>query len=448
MVYAPSALSVPSHDGRAHRSLRAGTLCVALVGCSSPVTATDAGSDLANPPVDALSYDVYVPWDGAFGNGDGGMPTDVLGMDASVPDVVLPPGFFPAPSPPFDRGVSTPLTVQVSVSGEALGEYGYPFTLSPSATQVVFVDGWALTFDRYIVSLDHVRINQPGVDPTMQSSVGGLVAQRDGPWLVDVHQHGVLVGAGGAPESAIPLFVFTGPTAGGSFDPTVRYAFSFETVPATSNSHNVNLSIADSSAVAAMIAHGWTRFFEGTAIYQGTAPPMGSPLAHYPTSVHFTFGSSDPAGYINCENPDLAPAAAMDIPRGVQPSATVATRAQITLHTDHFFWDETDIEGTPLHFDPIAARAEPSGTVTLGDLVGDNPTALTDTTGALVPNRVLGTLESAMMDAHPPPSYLIRPGGSAVIRDYRDFVIYNARGQGHLNSNGLCFVQPTAPITY
>ena len=30
----------------------------------------------------------------------------------------------------------------------------------------------------------------------------------------------------------------------------------------------------------------------------------------------------------------------------------------------------------------------------------------------------------------------------------RDFVAYNARAQGHLNSDGLCFVQPNGPLAY
>jgi hypothetical protein len=273
--------------------------------------------------------------------------------------------------------------------------------------------------------------------------------------VVNLHAHGILTGAGGAPESATPLLVFTQPASGGAFDPSVRYGFSFDTVPASCNVHNVNLVGADLADLQTMVSHGWTKFFSGTATYRGDAnmgPDGGASFTNYPQSIRFAFGFSDPASYINCENPELGPS---DTDRGVQPSASGPSRAQITMHTDHFFWDQTDVEGTPLHFDPIAARAVDFGTnptqqhsVSLSDLMGDFPTALTDRRGALVADRGLPSLEASMMDTNPPPSYGIGSAGSASVHDLRDFVTYNARGQGHLNSNGLCFVRPTAAITY
>src|SRR5260221_10934459 len=115
----------------------------------------------------------------------------------------------------------------------------------PAGGQAVFVDGWSILFERYLVVLDHVRVNQSGVDPAMQQAVGALVAQQDGPWVVNIRAHGSLSGAGGPPETAVPLLVFNGPTAGGTFDTTARYAFSFDTVPATFAVRNVNLLATD-----------------------------------------------------------------------------------------------------------------------------------------------------------------------------------------------------------
>jgi hypothetical protein len=400
--------------------------------------------------------------DGARGDAsiDGQSPIDVVGPDVQTPDgeagdggVMLPASFFPAQAPAFAATADDPLSVQVSVSGEALAEQGYDYTASPSEGAPVFVDGWEVHFDRYLVVLDHVKLNQPGADPSMRGVVGGLVAQQDGPWIVDVHKHGALTGAGGAPETAVPLFVFRMPTAGGAFNPTVRYAFSFDTVPASTAMHNVNLTTDASDIVAQMIAHRWTKYFSGTATYRGriATATVDPTFQRYPTTVRFAFGFSDPASYVNCHNPELG---AEDTPanRGIQPSATGHIRAQITMHTDHFFWDEADVEGTPLHFDPVAARAQGFGgdagamlSVTLDQLVSDLPAALTDALGMPVQNR--GSQTMGVTDQAPPPAYNVH-GAGGTIHDFRDFVTYNARGQGHLNSDGLCFVQPNGPLAY
>ena len=167
--------------------------------------------------------------------------------------------------------------------------------------------------------------------------------------------------------------------------------------------------------------------------------------------VRFGFGFAAPASYLNCHNPELGDADTA-ANRGVQPSAAGHVRAQITMHTDHFFWDEADVEGTPLHFDPIAARAHPAGVdagaaspavVTLADLAGDLPASLTDSVGRGVRDR--GGQTQGVVDDSPPPSYAVR-GAGAMVHDLRDFVRYNARGGGHLNSDGLCAVQANGPL--
>jgi hypothetical protein len=45
------------------------------------------------------------------------------------------------------------------------------------------------------------------------------------------------------------------------------------------------------------------------------------------------------------------------------------------MHTDHLFWSKLNVEGTELHFDPIAAQAQPPAVVTTDDLVGVDITA-------------------------------------------------------------------------
>jgi hypothetical protein len=427
------------HNGSARLLSLAAAAGFAVAGCSGSSTTDGGEGDVSidqQAPIDVVGADVQ--------------PTDASTSDGATG---LPEGFFPAPGPAFPASDDSPLSVQVSVSGEALGETGYDYTASPTADQAVFVDGWEVRFDKYLVVLDHVRLSQPGNDPSMRGAVGATVVQQDGPWIVDVHKHGTLAGAGGPPETAVPLFEFRMPASGGAFDSTVRYAFSFDTVAASAAMHNVNLTSDEGDAVAQMIAHGWDKYFSGTATYRGRTPSasVDPSFQNYPTTVRFAFGFSDPASYLNCHNPELGDTDTAAT-RGIQPSATGHARAQITMHTDHFFWDEADVEGTPLHFDPIAARAQGFGgdagaslSVTLDQLAGDRPASLTDALGMPVQDR--GSMTAGTMDNAPPPAYAVHWAGGT-IHDLRDFVVYNARGQGHLNSDGLCFVQPNGPLAY
>jgi len=281
--------------------------------------------------------------------------------------------------------------------------------------------------------------------------VGPTVVHRAGPWIVDGHLHGSLAGAGGAPETAVPLFVINGPDAGGTFDTTMQYAWSFENAHASASMINVNLPSADQSIVEQMITNQWTHYIEGTATYMGRAPTatVDPTFSAYPTSVHFAFGFAAPSAYINCHNPEIGD---MDIPAnwGLRPSATGAVRAQITFHTDHSFWDTALVEGTPLRFDAYAARVPDFGMVGshmlgMGDFMGVNPAALTDRTGMPVLDRADQTT-GYMPDMGIPPVYALN--GATGISDLRDWFAFNTRTQGHLNSDGLCLVSPTGPLAY
>jgi hypothetical protein len=377
---------------------------------------------------------------------------DWQSADATVPaeDVgavdggcALGPDFFAAQPAAFSPTDNSPLTVQVSISGEQYSEQGFDYSPMPQEGDVVFVDGWELRFSHYIVVLGSVQLNLPGADPTMRSNIGATVARAEGPWIVDLHQRGALTGAGGPPETAVAVTVLPGR----GLDPAVRYAFSYRTAPAQCAMQNLNLPAQSQSIVHTMIAQGWTKYIAGTATYRGRAPSaqVDPEFVSFARVVHFSFGMRDSASYVNCHNPELG-AQDSAATRGVVLSITGKTRAQITMHTDHSFWDELDVEGTPLHFDPIAARAAdfglmPGGTasVSLDDLQGVSPSMLTTRTGQLVRNR--GTMTAGVVDHSPPPSYSVH-GAGAVVRDFRDFVIYNTRAQGHLNSDGLCYVQP------
>ena len=377
---------------------------------------------------------------------DGGLgdtTTDAM-TDASTS---LPATFFPPQAPAFGPRTDAPRSVQISVSAEDVVESGYIYDPNPGPSDAVFVDGWSLTFEHYFVVIHSARLNGSPSDPSMRGVVGPLVAEARGPWLVDLRRPGPLVGAAGSPETAWPLDVLPGP-----FDPSTMYAFSYETAPASASMRNVNVPESDRTWVERMLARRWSILVAGTATYEGRAATetVDSTFRPYPTEVHFEFGWSMPTRYVNCHNPEIGEA---DEPanRGIRPSATGAQRAQLTFHTDHFFWDQADVEGTPLRFDAFAARSSRFGmtggmySVSMEDLAGVPPSALVDRAGNPVRDRGNQTT-GYMAGAGSPPAYLVNTASE--ITDLRSFAAYNARAQGHLNSDGLCLVEPSAPIGY
>jgi hypothetical protein len=360
-------------------------------------------------------------------------------------------------------GVSDPGPggILVAASGEVLALQGYPFPpANPGAT--AFVDGWEMHFDRLLVTVDHVVIaDSPDTSPTDQSKTGPVVAEQDGPWVIDLHAGGPLQGKGGNGEQAVPFTSFTSQNKNGDgpFDPTLRYAFGFDVVPATASAINVNLDAAAMSDYQEMIAQGYTVLYVGTATFAGgscTTSDSTYDFNKLPSVVHFRFGFRSPTSYVNCQNPDNDPAQPFpgeEHERGVQVLPNRSVIAQVTIHTDHPFWEST-VHDSPAHFDPIAARyAGTDGGVplaTLEDQIGVDFTAFHDATGAALPWRsCLSTYpipSSGTMgfDAH---GVAVDPGGSPAnaLRDYRDFMTYDQSTQGHLNADGLCFVRRNYP---
>jgi hypothetical protein len=176
-----------------------------------------------------------------------------------------------------------------------------------------------------------------------------------------------------------------------------------------------------------------------------------------PTVVSFRLGFATPTTYVNCQNPDNDPAKGVsgeDHQRGVLVKQNQTTIAQVTFHTDHPFW-ESFTHDTPAHFDQLAAlaqkQADGSFLVTLDDAMGVNYTAFKDRAGNPLPWR-------ACAPGYMPPNMTMQMGfdslsipynragdPSMVMRDYRDYMRYDQSTQGHLNSDGLCYVKRHYP---
>ena len=351
-------------------------------------------------------------------------------------------------------------SIQFTASGEVLALGGYDF---PPATEddPAYVDGWEVKYSKFLVTIDHVTLSEsPDTSPSDQSKTGKVVAQIDGPWAIDLHRGGDLEGKGGSDEQAYPLETLDNQNKNGgkAFDPTLRYAFGFDVVPATSAATKLQFDANDPD-YAEMVAKGWAVLYVGTATFKGTNCSSSDPnfdFSKLPTKVNFRLGFKSPTTYVNCQNPDNDPADPLgeeEHQRGVQVKANQVVTAQVTMHTDHPFWDSF-VHESPAHFDQLAALAvkdaQNNYSVTVENAVGVNYTAF-KFGAAPLPWR-------SCLDSFTPPNTNAQmgfdsltvpynPSGNAAtsMRDYADYMTYNQSTQGHLNSDGLCFVDRHYP---
>ncbi len=132
-----------------------------------------------------------------------------------------------------------------------------------------------------------------------------------------------------------------------------------------------------------MIADGCSVLYVGTATFKGTSctcPDPGDPSAPCDPNIYgpgkgwpqvgdtvpFHLCFKSPTSYLNCQNPDNtgAPLSGDEFQRGITFQKNASVIAQVTIHTDHPFWDSV-LHDTPVHFDQLAARVVgmgPAGT--------------------------------------------------------------------------------------
>ena len=354
--------------------------------------------------------------------------------------------------------------IQFTASGEKLALTGYSFSAAPEDGTPVFIDGWEVTFTRVLVTVDNIVLSSdPDKNPSDQKITGPAVAKLTGPWAIDLHKGGPLVGKGGDSEQAVLLGELDKQNLAENkpFDPTQRYAFGYDIVAATASAKRVNIEANDAD-YKEMTEKGWTTLYVGKAEWKGGAACKSSSTFDYtklPQTVNFRMGFKTPTTYLNCQNPDTAPAKPLgeeEFQRGVQLKSNQATIAQLTIHTDHPFWDTSDHESAEPYFDQFAAIAKVGtngvGTFTLDDAKGVNYTAFTYTSGGTtseLPWRSCVTAQApkdgqrkfAAKEATHNPSGTAEQG----LRDYADYISYITSTMGHLNSDGLCAVERHYP---
>ena len=313
----------------------------------------------------------------------------------------------------------------VTISGESNALTGYPFPPDNFSSDSYMPDGWEFQILEYLVVVDKITLwSNPNQSATDQSQHGSAVAHLDGPFVVDLHKGGKIVGQGGYPELSTPIGVISNQNDNGNapFDTTsgTTYGWGFSTVQATYDAYNVNLDDSEAADFAMMVQKGYSVFYRGNAVWKGNDP--GNPYApctqtnagagedaglvtegdaQVPTFVDggydftkingltfaFALGFSTPTHYVNCQNMTGGgqPLPGEDYARGVAAAAKPVD--------DH-------------------AGDRPHGPPLLGELPGGHP-------GALGRHRVA----LHRLDGQPCPRQhrgLRRPGVPPMVRQDRD----------------------------
>jgi len=171
---------------------------------------------------------------------------------------------------------------------------------------------------------------------------------------------------------------------------------SYRVAPATAASTAGNATAAD---VTLMQTNGYSLYVEG----EGTR--MGA-------TVRFRWGFTHAIGYDTCTNADDL--VGLAVPSGGNVDA------QMTIHGDHFLYDDLQSSDARLRFDAIAgADRDADGMVTLEEL--------------------------AMVDLTTLPSTQYGGGDMARVRNLRDFVTAVSATVGHFNGEGHCQERVAAP---
>jgi hypothetical protein len=260
-----------------------------------------------------------------------------------------------------DSAGTSPGAVSLSIWGEDYIADRIP-PLMGSA--VGFENGWALRYTRFLVNVGDFT-----------------VAASDG-----------TAGGALAPMRVYNLKSTATPFAIGRIAsvPSRRMdRVSYRIGPATAASTAGN---ATSEDVALMQTGGYSVYVEGEGTRMGAA-------------VRFRWGFTQNVHFESCTNPDSS--AGLAIPSGGNVDA------QITIHGDHFFYDDLQSVTARLRFDAIAAAdADRDGAVTLEELARVDLTTL--------------------------PSSQYGGGDMGRVRSLRDFITTISATIGHFNGEGHC----------
>ncbi len=260
-----------------------------------------------------------------------------------------------------DSAGTSPGTVSLTIWGEDYIADSIPPLMG---TEAGFEDGWTIRYTRFLLNIGNFTV--AAADGT---AGGSLAAMR-----------------------VYDLKTTTTPFAVGRITgvPSRRMdRVSYRIAPATAASTAGNATAAD---VTLMQTNGYALYVEGEGTRMGT-------------TVRFRWGFTQTINFETCTNADNQ--VGLAIPSGGNVDA------QMTIHGDHFFYDDLQSEDARLRFDAIAgADRDADGTVTLEEL--------------------------AMVDLTTLPSTQYGGGDMARVRNLRDFITAISATVGHFNGEGHC----------
>jgi len=260
-----------------------------------------------------------------------------------------------------DSAGTSPGTVSVSVWGEDYIADRIPPVMGAEAG---IENGWTVRYTRFLVNLGDFTV------AASDGTAGGALAPMR---VYDLK------------TTATPFVVgrITGV-------PSRRMdRVSYRIAPATAASTAGNATAAD---LTLMQTNGYGIYVEGEGSRMGT-------------TVRFRWGFTQAITYSPCSNADDS--LGLAVPSGGNVDA------QVTLHGDHFFYDDLQSPDARLRFDAIAAAdADRDGTVTLDELARVDLTTL--------------------------PSDQYGGGDMGRVRTLRDFVTAISATIGHFNGEGHC----------
>ncbi|MEW6431260.1 MAG: hypothetical protein AB1730_07095 [Myxococcota bacterium] len=252
-------------------------------------------------------------------------------------------------------------TLSVTTWGEAYIEDGIPVD---SAQVTGFVDGWTVKYERFLVVLGEFSLaKKTGEQGPKQQAAGIVNLVKPGP---------------------VELFSWKDVPAA-KWD-RVSYGIG----PAKSSA--TGIGAIDASDVERMKTGGLAVYVEGSATKNGT-------------SKRFAWGFANDTLYDECTNMDYGDG--VTIPTGGQEVV------QLTIHGDHFFYDDLESPEAKLRFQALAdADADADGAITLDELAAVQLTSL--------PLGQYGT------------------GSAGSVKSLKDFIGALVRTIGHYRGEGEC----------
>ncbi len=237
--------------------------------------------------------------------------------------------------------------------------------------ETIVVDGWTIKYSKFLVVLGNIKV---------QDAAGAVAAEQKGSKLVDHTKAGKK-----------PLVTFA------SVEAKAWTHVSYEILPATAATELAGASEADK---ALMVQGGFSVYVEATAT-KGAV------------SKSYKWGFQTATLFDRCKAANVDGKDGID---GVVVKNGITDTVELTIHGDHFYYDDLQSIDAKVRFDNIAAAdADADGIVTLDELAKVKLAAIPTTQGKY------GT------------------GSASGISDLRAFVTALSRTVGHFRGEGECF---------